>query len=1024
MRFGSLILLFLVFLTHLTHGKTIYYVDASNKFADWIDGTSWETAYPYLQDALTNADGSLGDEIWVAEGTYKPTDGINRNDGFSDRERSFILREDVAMYGGFLGTELSIETRLGDANKTVLSGEIHQDPRYWSIHVLKGENLDGNISLDGFKIEKGNANGVLNVLTDDQNYTNVFGKGGGIFLWNIDGNLTFRNCTFSENSCLPEIGGGQGSSIYALYSERVGLYEVYGTLTSGKDFLALLQKVSSSQLRASGDYNSEWTLSNYQSFTDAFAAAKTEIRLRRDFMGEDDINYSKIGPLSPEYIPKHRKIPDPRTFIFENCHFVDNNASEPSNPNIWIGVLSGEPDQQLEGELSISGCSTARNLGNSFDFNFDPIGSDGEILNSNFFLNQDQQTIEMNGSVVLENLSFSENSGGSIKTSNYIKAQKVAFTKNNGTAIYAGELEAQNLILHLLNKDGNKTSIVTEGFASLEDSSILECNGSSIVAGGGVTLSSVDLLENTSPAVKSGSDVVLDRVRIWDNNDSAITASGGVTATNSSFLRNGGHSISSASANVTYCLFEDNNGSSVDAGSAYVYDSNFTNNYTSGNGAGVKSADIEILRCIFLNNRAGNAGAAIYLSPVDADIPDFQTYNRPVRHIQNCVFAHNYAGLDGGAISCDSPPPDKDIESFSPSIFTLTPLGREYPYLLMVTNCVFYKNRTTPSGRGGAFSGYGSLVNCTLTENSSFVSGSVYAPPVIRSEKDINNVLASTSLTNCILWQNHNSFYQSTNHGIYNDWHLGNKFLSESISFTTPRYPGDPKASVDGVPVVGNFLEFIQQSYDNNNTTPILAQNWSNQDQLPLALGFSADPLFINPSDPDGPDDLWMTADDGLQLRPDSPALGVGSSDFLSFDGLDLNNDGKINQPIAFDLLGHPRVFGSLDLGAYEARPGQALSGSSPWRTIDWFGTYFDQSSSTGWIFHADTKQWIFLDDDNFDLQGASALLYLPKLGWLWTSRSSFPHLYRYNDQDWLYIDLNRPTPNYYSYKLKQWEDF
>ena len=131
------------------------------------------------------------------------------------------------------------------------------------------ENLEGNITLDGFKIEKGNANGVLNVLTDDQNFTNVFGKGGGIFLWNIDGNLTFRNCTFSENSCLPEIGGGQGSSLYALYSERVGMYEVFGTLTSGENFLALLERQyltrpsSGFYLVSSGDYSGRWKLSDY-----------------------------------------------------------------------------------------------------------------------------------------------------------------------------------------------------------------------------------------------------------------------------------------------------------------------------------------------------------------------------------------------------------------------------------------------------------------------------------------------------------------------------------------------------------------------------------------------------------------------------------------------------------------------------------------------------------------------------------------------------------------------------------------
>jgi len=75
--------------------------------------TSWANAFETIEHALDVS--QAGDEIWVAEGVYTPTDGIDANTSLTfastygpdveARMRSFTLRFDVGLYGGFAGTE-------------------------------------------------------------------------------------------------------------------------------------------------------------------------------------------------------------------------------------------------------------------------------------------------------------------------------------------------------------------------------------------------------------------------------------------------------------------------------------------------------------------------------------------------------------------------------------------------------------------------------------------------------------------------------------------------------------------------------------------------------------------------------------------------------------------------------------------------------------------------------------------------------------------------------------------------------
>ena len=176
MRKITLLLCISFFLLMATqvYSQTIIYVNQSATGSN--DGTSWTDAFDDLQDALTTA--SVGDEVWVAAGTYKPTETTERNE-------SFVLLQELGLFGGFDGTEASREERDWKANETILSGDIGTigNSTDNSYHVVFGAN-EGAI-LDGFTITRGNAIGASNEM------------GGGML--NTEGLIRIENCTFINN---------------------------------------------------------------------------------------------------------------------------------------------------------------------------------------------------------------------------------------------------------------------------------------------------------------------------------------------------------------------------------------------------------------------------------------------------------------------------------------------------------------------------------------------------------------------------------------------------------------------------------------------------------------------------------------------------------------------------------------------------------------------------------------------------------------------------------------------------------
>ena len=206
--------LFVLF-TQVCIGGTIY-VDANASGAN--NGSSWTDAYIYLQDALGSA--TSGDDLWVAQGTYKPDQGVGITAG--DRNATFELKNGVAVYGGFpVGGDV-FGGRDPDVYESVLNGDLadndndnisYDEPTRTenSYHVVSSAETNHTAILDGFVITGGNANG-----SEIPYYW-----GGGIYNENeptpdwdcTTEGPTIINCNIIRNSSM-----GEGGGMYNRYS--------------------------------------------------------------------------------------------------------------------------------------------------------------------------------------------------------------------------------------------------------------------------------------------------------------------------------------------------------------------------------------------------------------------------------------------------------------------------------------------------------------------------------------------------------------------------------------------------------------------------------------------------------------------------------------------------------------------------------------------------------------------------------------------------------------------------------------
>ena len=393
------------------------------------------------------------------------------------------------------------------------------------------------------------------------------------------------------------------------------------------------------------------------------------------------------------------------------------------------------------------------------------------------------------------------------------------------------------------------------------------------------------------------SSVVLDGFTV-----TAGYANGGVNATingQTNFWTNNGGGIFNYGTTMTLanCNISNNTagyggGIKGTGGNTTLTNCTFTgNNGAAHAGAIDMSGTLVVSGCAFTSNTTATGsngnGGAIKISGGNATI-------------SNTSFTSN-AGRIGGAIHHYNSQLTISTSTFKNNSAT-NHSGALYAShtAFTVNKCIFDGNTATNKG-GGITTGWGAtmtLSNSVFSENTSGSNGGA-----------ISNDMINGSAINC-------TFYNNTASGTGGAYYSGQ--TSNHINGKNCIFWGNKKGSsstVAGADIYGgSFTYSLTQSNSNFSSGTGIVNN--------------QDPLFVNASDPDGADDIWMTKDDGLKLKSTSPAVDAGLNSAIS--------------GYSTDIVGTTRTVNTtVNMGAYELLACQQ-GNSLPSAAATYTATYAD----------------------------------------------------------------------------------
>ena len=855
--------------------QNIIYVD-KDATAGNDDGTTWANAFLKLQDALDIA--TSGNEIWVAEGTYKPS---KKTDPNNSRTATFQLVSGVEVYGGFdpgSGDDTWSERDYVN-NETILCGDIGtaDDISDNSYNVVNGSYTDSNTTLDGFTITGGNANGLYYPPCSGGGMYTLLGSpavsnciftgnfahyGAGMSNW-TNSNSIVTNCVFIYNEA--DDGGTYdndcGGGIYGHGCDDLTLvncvfYRNDSTgqgggiaITSCDEFKAINCVISENSAYKGGG------VKNLGSETAEF----TNCTFTRNSATYGGGMYSALT-ITPK---------------LTNCIFWDNSASGPGDEiyNYSAGTDPNFSYCDIEGGINGSKCGGYDSTDGGGNINSYPNflkPDDPNGLDDKFFTTDDGLGLGLVSPCIDagDNDAVSE-SNDIIGTSRKINDPNTTDTGNGTSPIVdMGAYEYDPDVSHhkVIYVDKNRTggnkdgTSWTDAFVDLQSALDVAYCGDEIwvaegtykpskkrVSGDSRTatfrlLHDVELYGgfagsetsrsqrnwNTNETILSGDIGTIDDADdnsynvVYSSQCASDTVLDGFTVTGGNANGTGypaqcGGGICNwySSPTITNCLVKDNLGLYAGGMANWGNSSNVTN-------------------CLFTGNRADDGTG--FDDECGAGMFNYQSYII----VKNCVFSENQA--DGGNDSYGA----GVANVFGEPIFI---------------NCLFCNNSANRVA-GGMYNGGSNpeLINCTFSGNSAKYGGA------------IENEGSDPVITNCIFWDN----TATTSGGEIYNWTAD---ANPTFSYC------DIEGGINGTKCAG-------------------------YDSIDGGGNINSDPDFVDDTDPDGNDDEWMTSDDGLALDSGSPCIDEGDNSAISepndITGATRKVDGDGDQTV------------TVDMGAYE----------------------------------------------------------------------------------------------------------